>query len=70
VGRRQKEKAERKRATRPSGVQPDPDAPVARLKCPQCGSTNLSEGDQAFEGRFVMCGNCNWQGVTKPGIWG
>ena len=53
MGRRQKEKAERKRAARLAGVQPDPDAVEPRLKCPQCGSTNLSEGDQAFEGRFV-----------------
>ena len=22
------------------------------------------------EDRFVMCGNCNWQGLTKPGVWG
>jgi len=31
---------------------------------------DLAHGDQAFEGRFIMCGNCGWQEVTKPGIWG
>jgi ribosomal protein S27AE len=64
------EKAERKRVERPAGKRPDADASELHLRCPRCGSTNLAEGNQAFEGRFLMCGNCNWQGVTKPGIWG
>jgi ribosomal protein S27AE len=70
MGRRQREKAERKQASRPAGTQPDSNAPEPRPRCPQCGSTNLAEGEQAFEGRFLMCGNCGWQGETKPGVWG
>jgi hypothetical protein len=71
VGRKARVRAERKKAERPVGREADLDAAESPiLRCPRCGWTNLAEGDQAFEGKFLMCGNCNWQGVTKAGVWG
>ncbi len=70
MGPRQRERAERRREQRPVSRHPSDEGGTQLLRCPRCGSTNLAEGDQAFEGRFVMCGNCDWQGVTKPGVWG
>lgn len=41
-------------------------------RCPRCGSTNLVIGSYmagVTRGVDIICGNCNWQGMLRPGIW-
>ena len=74
MGRKARRRAEEKAAAHHPGNPGEPHNEADRLeRCPRCGSTNLAEGLQGTwpgAGLTVVCGNCGWQGVYRPGMWG
>jgi len=74
VGRKARLRAEKHEAARHHGVlPPDQPEPGVPSRCPRCGSTNLAVTPYmsgVINGVDVICGNCNWQGTLKAGVWG
>jgi hypothetical protein len=74
MGRNARRRAEQKAAEHPAGNSGESPEGVDRLeRCPRCGAGGLVESEQGGwpgAGLTVVCGQCNWQGVYRAGVWG